>query len=252
MAPSLLGSKASSRAWRGRPEPWAGDHEPPTTMLRNTRGEMDSMVEYCVYCGWSCNYSSGAGPITNLDSVFFCRFGSSSTSTVTFALLSLTLCILVEDGWTHLLHFDCPVVGMSTKKKWCVCVCTHLMSVFEQLSHGGGDLSVSLLWNCRDVTSWQTSVLLLRARFNQGKKENSRAGWPRFDNVTLVSRFIYVLHLLAPSLSFSIWQAKLAVQLRLVWNRCLTGGKLALLFLEPGHGGPPDHHPLSNEQVMEA
>lgn len=27
---------------------------------------------------------------------------------------------------------------------------------------------------------------------------------------------------------------------------------MALLFLEPSHGGPSDHHPLSNEQVMEA
>lgn len=54
---------------------------------------------------------------------------------------------------------------------------------------------------------------------------------------------------LSPSLSDGpSW----AVQLRLVWNRRLTGGKLALLFLEQSHGGPSDHHPLSNEQVMEA
>lgn len=117
-------------------------------------------VEYCVYCGWSCNYSSGAGPITNLDSVFFCRFGSSSTSTVTFALLSLTLCILVEDGWTHLLHFDCPVVGMSTKKKWCVCVHTPGVCVWTTVSRWWWFVGVTALelQGCNIMTNLSVAV----------------------------------------------------------------------------------------------
>lgn len=61
--------------------------------------------------------------------------------------------------------------------------------------------------------------------------------------------FSFFLCTLFPSVSD---RPSWAVHLRLVWNRRLTGGKLALLFLEQSHGGPWDHHPLSNEQVMEA
>ncbi len=32
----------------------------------------------------------------------------------------------------------------------------HLMAVFNQLAHGCGNLTV--LWNCKELTSWYTSV----------------------------------------------------------------------------------------------
>lgn len=158
----------------GRPEPGAGDHEPPTTMLRTTGREMENVMEGTILY----------------------------TACALWMVLQLELWSwTIHTSW-HCIGHICFPWGNSMEWNWnvykekVVCVCTPDVCAHTAGSRSGWFVSVRALelqHRCKPLCfSWK--------QYLTKEKRKQQAGWPRFDNATLVFRFIYVLILLFPSL----------------------------------------------------